>query len=147
MTRSLPTRLLAALCILAFGLSQAVSSLGVRCRDSVSGEIRLELVCVKSVRGGCVTATNEYRGATETHIRSSPCQDEPIGQPGFFAKLIRSTEGGGSGFIAIPGALPDVTMPYGWSATIVACPLAVTGRHGGQPPGSLACLRTVILRV
>lgn len=143
MTPSFATRLLAALCILAFGLSQAVSYLGVRCRDSASGETRFELVCVKSTQGGCVTANEHCSTNPEAgDAQNSSCQDEPMGQQAVVANLLRT-----SGDIAIASAAPH-EPPYGWS-TVAGTPAHTIGAaiDRADMPHALRCLRTIILRV
>lgn len=88
-------RLIAVLCLLAFGLGQLLCvSMLVRCRDA-SGESRIELGCLKSSTGAFLASCDDAEDAD--HLQSDadrpygpvqPCEDEPLVEPTSVAKAL-----------------------------------------------------------
>jgi len=146
----LPQRLIAFLCLVAFGLGQTVfASMGVRCTDA-SGSTRIEYACIKTSQGVCLTpcvdpavhAADDDHGADP--VPPTPCEDEPLASQASAAKLIPSSVSFEPVFAAVVVAI----LWDHWSFTIDQ---SVSPRHPevdrDRPPDSLARLRSVILIV
>ena len=143
-------RLIATLCLVAFGLGQTVfASMGVRCTDA-SGNTRIEYACIKSAQGTCLTpCTDPGVHATdadhkEDPVAPTPCEDEPLGSQLSAAKVIPS-----SGALAPVFAAIAVALVWDqWCLAVevpVGCVRPALDRD--RPPDSLTRLRTVILLV
>lgn len=150
MTRLLIHRTVLILCLVAFGLGQAVfTSVGVRCMDA-SGNTRIELVCVKSDKDHCQSLcsddaqTDEDRGTKDAPLSHAPCEDEPLSQE---ATAVRP--------ITFRAMLEPAVVPVFICFTIDCWALpgvrSVSFSHArfdpDRPPEQLSTLRTVILIV
>lgn len=149
--RQTPTqRLVTLLCLVAFAIGQTLfGSLGVWCTDG-SGEGRLELACLKSSMGACLTPCSDSSGheAVEDHssdpVAPMPCEDQPLGvqvavpKPGTSAMVLDT----------IVTAVIVAVIWDAWPPECVrpACAFA-SGQDRERPPDSLVRLRTVILVV
>lgn len=143
-------RLIAALCLVAFGLGQAAfTSIAVRCTDA-SGHTRIEYACVKSPKGACLTPCAEpgVHAADDDHTgdptQPTPCEDEPLG-PQFSAARVGAAS---ETMEVIVAAVLSVVL---WDQ----CPFVVDEparcaqqvANRDRPPDSLVRLRSVILTV
>lgn len=143
-------RLIALLCLVAFGLGQSLfTSMGVRCTDA-SGNSRIEYACVKTSNGACLTPGIELvaHEADDDHSSDpagpTPCEDEPLGSQISAAKVIPSSVS----IDPVLAALVVAVLWDGWPVDIAQparCATAEPERE--RPPDSLARLRTVILLV
>ena len=143
-------RLIAFLCLVAFGLGQSLfASMGVRCTDA-SGNSRIEYACVKTSNGACLTPSIELvaHEADDDHSSDpagpTPCEDEPLGSQISAAKVIPSS-------VSIDPVLAAVVVAVlwdGWPVDIEQPARSATPEpERERPPDSLARLRTVILLV
>jgi len=150
MRQPLTHRLIALLCLVAFGLGQAMfTSMGVWCTDA-SGDTRFEFACLKSSSGACLTLGIEAseHEADEDHssdpVVPTPCEDQPLGSQASTAKLIPSRVSLDPVFAAvIVAVLWEAGSGDGDQLSRSAAPV----RDRERPPDSLARLRTVILLV
>lgn len=143
-------RLIAFLCLVAFGLGQTVfASMGVRCTDA-SGNTRIEYACIKSSQGECLTPCTEpgVHATDDDHegdpTTPTPCEDEPLGSQLSAAKVIPSNGALEPVFAAIAVAL----LWDQWSFAVelpVRCARPALDRD--RPPDALTRLRSVILTV
>jgi hypothetical protein len=143
-------RLIAILCLVAFGLGQTVfASMGVRCTDA-SGNSRIEYACIKSSQGECLTQCTEpgVHATDEDHegdpATPTPCEDEPLGSQLSAAKVIPSSGALEPVFAAIAVAF----LWDQWSFTVelpARCVRPALDRD--RPPDSLTQLRSVIIIV
>lgn len=154
MTRTLPQRLIALVCLVAFGLGQTVfASMAVRCRDA-SGQTRIELGCAKTVSGACVSSCDGSAldnavssappvGDHELAAPTAPCQDEPLTQS---LPVLKSTSTVSSVVFTDAFLVAVLTFVMDWDAGEPVQSLArATDRD--RPPDEIARLRTVILIV
>lgn len=148
MHQPLRHRLITLLCLVAFGLGQVLfTSMGVRCTDA-SGESRIELACLKSSSGACLTPCIDASDhvVDEDHssdpIVPTPCEDEPLGSQVSGAKVIPSS-------VSLDPVLKAVVAAVLWEVWSfdgeqpVRFAASVPDRE--RPPDSLARLRTIIL--
>lgn len=76
-------RAVALLCLVAFGMGQTLlATVGVRCMDA-AGDVRIELACMKSSGGGCVSSPDSVAAAIGDEMydgdqTDAPCTDEPL---------------------------------------------------------------------
>ena len=143
-------RLIAFLCLVAFGLGQTVfASMGVRCTDA-SGNTRIEYACIKSSQGECLTPCTEpgVHATDDDHegdpTTPTPCEDEPLGSQLSAAKVIPSNGALEPVFAAIAVAF----LWDQWSFVVelpVRCARPALDRD--RPPDTLTRLRSVILTV
>ncbi len=150
MTRP-PAKLIAMLCLLAFGLGQSVfASLGVRCTDS-AGNVRIELGCVKTVQGACVTACDESQAEDEAEksrhsdpAAPTPCEDEPLGSQASTGRLTPSS-------LSLEAVFAAVVVTLVWDHRLLASDqlgsIHRPERDRDRPPDALGRLRSVILIV
>lgn len=150
MRRTLVQRLIAVLCLFAFGLGQAVSaSFLVRCEDGTGS--RLEFACERTSDGSCVNACDQLDGpvddagaqTTDDHD-PHPCKDTPVSDTHAAAKMAAK---------ARALELSELTA----MAAAIACHVGVfdtpkpgvhfVPRPNEKPPDTTARLRTVILVV
>lgn len=154
MTRTLPQRLIALVCLVAFGLGQTVfASMAVRCRDA-SGQTRIELGCAKTVSGACVSSCDGSAldnadsiaspdGDHEPAVPMAPCQDEPLTQS---FPVLKSTSSATSVVFTEAFFVAVLTLVMDWDAREpVESRARATDRD--RPPDEIARLRTVILIV
>ncbi|MFN0133815.1 MAG: hypothetical protein ACKVW3_14950 [Phycisphaerales bacterium] len=144
-------RLIAVLCLLAFGLGQMLCvSRAVRCRDA-SGGSRIELVCVKSSTGACLASCDDSNRTRHPESVShspdgpvQPCEDEPLVDQAAVAKALPKPIADSPLAAAIVMAVlvhvlefaePDIQRVFS------------TGSGRDRPPDAIARLRTVILIV
>lgn len=150
MRQPLVQRLIAVLCLVAFGLGQGMaSSFLVRCEDGTGS--RFEFACERTGDGSCVDACGQLDGLvdvadalpTDDHD-PHPCKDTPVGDTHAAAKMAAK---------ARAFELPDLTA----MAAAIAYHVAVfdtpkprvhfVPRTNEKPPDTTARLRTVILVV
>ncbi len=150
MGRSSIQRLIAVLCLLAFGLGQTVFAFrAVRCTDA-SGTSRVEYQCVKSDEGACLTSVARAGAHEDGDDHSSdpgpsrPCEDEPLGAQASAVRLSPSTV-----VLELAFAAVAATMLWeSWSFTGDGCDGSPGPcRERDRPPDALARLRSVILVV
>ena len=146
MNRLLTQRLITILCLMAFGLGQTLfTSIGVRCTDS-SGKVRIELMCLKTSRGTCLSACTESakHQTDDPHTdpaAQTPCEDEPLGSQVSPARVAPSS-------VPPEPVFVTVSLEVLWDRSPVACNCALrsfrSDRVRDRPPDSLARLRSVI---
>ncbi len=143
-------RLIATLCLVAFGFGQLVfASIGVRCTDA-SGISRFEFACLKSADGACLTPCVDPGEHADADDHASdptpptPCQDEPIGSQASAAKVIPSN------VVPVP-VVAAVLVAIIWDHWSLTCSEPTRSfqpcRDRDRPPDSLERLRSVILLV
>lgn len=143
-------RLIAFLCLVAFGLGQTLfASMGVRCTDA-SGTSRIEYACVKASNGACLTPSSDLVAHETDGDHSSdpagelPCEDEPLGSQISAAQVIPS----GVSIDPVLAAVVVAVFWDGWPVEIDQPARSATPEpERDRPPDSLARLRTVILIV
>lgn len=146
---SLTQRLIAILCLLAFGLGQTLAVPLVRCTDE-SGTTRIEFACMKSAQGACLTPCIEpgLHAADDNHesdpVTPTPCEDEPLGSHASAAKLIPPS-------VSLELVCATVVVAILWDNWSFTTDQPASPRHPevdrDRPPDSLARLRSVILIV
>ncbi len=155
MSQTITQRLIALLCLVAFGLGQ--SAFGpwlVKC-EGATGQTSFELWCFKSADGSCRTECDsnishspedgstpaDEEGAEHPPI---PCKDTPIGGPANAAKILpRSRSIDPVQFVAEVVLIP---RPASWAeppAPALAEPVSAIVR----PPDALARLGAIIMTV
>ena len=150
MTQPSIQRLIAILCLVAFGLGQTVfASMGVRCTDA-SGNTRIEYACIKSSQGECLTPCTEpgVNATDEDHegdpATPTPCEDEPLGSQLSAAKVIPSNG-------ALEPVFAAIAVAFLWDQWSFAVELPVRcvrpALDRDRPPDSLTQLRSVIIIV
>lgn len=150
MRRPLAHRLIAVLCLVAFGLGQGIaSSFLVRCEDGTGS--RFEFACARTSDGSCLDACDQLDGpvddadarTTDDHD-PHPCKDTPVGDTHAAAKIAPK---------ASASELPELTAMAAAIAYHVAVfdtpkpRVHVVPRTNEKPPDTTARLRTVILVV
>ena len=143
-------RLIATLCLVAFGFGQTVfASIGVRCTDA-SGTSRFEYACLKSSQGACLTpcAAPGAHADSDDHasdpVQPTPCEDEPLGTQATAAKVIPS------GLVIQPvfAAVVVAILWEHWSFSSIEPTISFQlCRDRDRPPDALSRLRSVILLV
>lgn len=152
MSRTLPQRLIALVCLVAFGLGQLVFASTVRCRDA-SGQSRIEFGCVKSPSGACLTTCDDGgaldhgpESLTSSDVPAGPtlpCQDEPLAES---VPVVKSPGSTPSVAIVATVVLAVLTFGIDWDNAEPVRPFGgATDRD--RPPDEIAHLRTVILLV
>jgi hypothetical protein len=140
-------RCVVVLCLVAFGLGQTLcASIGVRCTDA-SSNTRIELACVKTAQGGCLTASTEH-ATDDTHdsdpVAPIPCEDEPLGSQVSATRLMPSR-------VSLEPVVAAVVVAVLWDhwSFVGDQPVRLlhSERDRDRPPDSLAHLRSVILIV
>ena len=151
MTRTHSQRLIALLCLVAFGLGQTLFvSVAVRCRDA-SGESRIELGCLKSSTGACLASCNDAEATDDAQSDAErpngpvqPCEDEPLVEPTAVAKALPKHVTYDTAAAAILVAVLVYSFEF-------AEPDTERGSRAGSgrdhPPDAISRLRTVILLV
>ena len=139
-------RLIAALCLVAFGFGQVVfGTLGVRCEDA-AGQSRFELACATTPDGSCL---NACKSAPEDSVPCEddgehaphPCKDIPVGEA---AKVVlRKVVFEPVQMFAVLEVLTEQISVQRDPASAPSVPAWVNAR----PPDTVARLRTVILVV
>lgn len=149
MAFSIAHRLIALLCLAAFGFGQAAFlSTGVRCTDA-SGASRIEYVCLKSAHGSCGDlaqdqgVSHEDAGHDADTSVPDPCKDEPL-KPQAAAKTILTGPSLEQVFVA---AVAEIRWDH-WrpDANVLFQEMRPELDHD-RPPDTLACLSSVILVV
>ena len=150
MRRTLVQRLIAVICLLAFGLGQAVSaSFLVRCEDGTGS--RFEFACERTSDGSCVDACEQVDGpvddadaqTTDDHA-PHPCKDTPVSDTHAAAKMAAKARALES---------PELTAMAAAIAYYVAVldtpkpSVHFVPRANEKPPDTTERLRTVILVV
>jgi hypothetical protein len=149
MNRSFPQRLIAILCLVAFGLGQTLfASMGVRCTDA-SGKTRIETACVKSSKGACVSSCVEVDIVSdESHEHDSadptPCKDEPSSLQSSAVRLAWAK-------VSVEPVVAIVILAILGDHWLLEdnCPTryVLDQRNRERPPDALSRLRSVILIV
>lgn len=143
-------RLIAILCLVAFGFGQSVFvAIGVRCTDA-SGTSRFEYACIKSAQGACLTPCTEpgVHADSDDHgsdpIQPTPCEDEPLDTQATAAKVIPS------GVVIQPdlAAVVVAILWERWSFSSIEPTVSFQPcQDRDRPPDALSRLSTVILLV
>ena len=142
--------LIAALCLVVFGLGQTLfASMNVRCTDA-SGDTRIEYACFKTPQGTCLMACvdpgvhAEHDSHESDDVPASPCEDEPLSSPATAAKLNPSN-------VSLTPVFAATLVAILWDHWSFTTYQPASPRHADVdrdgPPDSLACLRSVILIV
>ena len=138
-------RLIATLCLLAFGLGQSVfATVGVlRCTDS-AGESRVEFGCVKSARGDCGKSDASDLDILVPTERTAPtpCQDETIVPHDGQAKLVQDRLSLDLLFAVHVVVTLTESMIYSPAQYVAIRPLV---RDHPRPPEGLAVASTIVL--
>lgn len=150
MRQPLVQRLIAVLCLVAFGLGQGIaSSFLVRCEDGTGS--RFEFACARTSDGSCLDACDQVDGPvdhadaqpTDDHD-PHPCKDTPVGDTHAAAKIAPKSSA---------PELPELTAmatAIAYHAAVFDTPnprMHVVPRTNEKPPDTTARLRTVILVV
>lgn len=151
MGRKLVQRVIAIVCLMAFGLGQTVlASAAVRCTDAW-GTTRLELACIKNSLGSCGTTCSEPGeaeamdgGRPTVPSETAPCEDEPIGAQATTARPSSTS-------VSLEPVVDKVVIAFVWGGLPdnldQQSPLAYRPCERGHPPDSFVRLRSVILLV
>ena len=150
MNRTLVQRLIATVCLVAFGFGQTVFAfMGVRCTDG-SGISRIEFACMKSGRGACLTPCIEpgVHADGDDHasdpVPPSPCEDVPLGARASAAGVLASS-------VTIEPVLAAAVVAILWDrwplAGVETTRWFRPCRDRDRPPDARLCLRSIILVV
>jgi len=150
MRGAIAQRLIALVCLVAFGLGQVFfSSLGVRCTDA-SGVTRIEYACIKTTQGACLTPCEapEAHSAEDNHdsdpVAPTPCEDEPLGVQ------MSAVRQGQTSHASVPvfAMVMVAVLETPWSIDHIppGC-VRRSKTERERPPDSLARMRCVILTV
>ncbi|MCB9838177.1 MAG: hypothetical protein H6813_02460 [Phycisphaeraceae bacterium] len=145
-------RLIAALCLLTFGLGQSVvGQIAVHCEDT-QGRISVELGCSKLVDESCAAACDSVESDIQDQGEHEdvghtphPCKDTPIGELSYYTtKLVPKSSSGNTVHFKDLASLIVQRMAHG-----VLFEQRFTAHMGAsvKPPDTVARLRTVILNV
>lgn len=129
-------RLIAMMCLLAFGLQSMFGNSFVRCTDA-EGHTKIELVCVQDDDGHCATSSET------AHDEHGPCDDSPLSERVLVAGVKFKSDSIPLASPELTGILPPISTEPRVSALVRNSRVAVTFQQ--RPPTDR--LRTVILQV
>lgn len=136
LTVALFKRLIALMCLMAFGLQSMFGSSFVRCTDA-EGHSKVELVCVQDERGHCATNSDT------SHDEHGPCDDSPLNERVLVAGVKFKSESITLTSPELTGILPPLHAEARVSAMLRSSRASELVQQ--RPP--IDRLRTVILQV